>query len=133
VNALRERWGVRTGSLATSLLHAPNFFPSLPPSLFHGNAGAAVIGSAMGLGNEHDRKLPPTTAAHELVLLSLRTLANLSVPSGRLILLVKVSRFMAGGVFSGFRRNDAKDACVPHCDLCVFFAGIATTPGATVS
>jgi hypothetical protein len=62
--------------------------------------GAAVIGSAMGLGNEHDRKHQPSTAAHELVLLSLRTLANLSVPSGRLILLVKVSHFLGGGVFS---------------------------------
>jgi hypothetical protein len=112
--------------------HLISFRPS-HPSLFHGNAGAAVIGSARGLGNEHDRKLPPTTAAHELVLLSLRTLANLSVPSGRLILLVKVSHFMASGIFQVSVETTLRMACVPHCSLCVLFRGIASTLGATVS
>ena len=53
--------------------------------------GAAAIGTGLGLGNERDAKRAKSSPAHDLVLLSLRTLANLSVPSGRLILLVKVS------------------------------------------
>jgi hypothetical protein len=64
----------------------PHQFPSWLTTF----AGAAVIGSGLGLGSERDKKRAPFSPAHELVLLSLRTLANLSVPSGRLILLVKV-------------------------------------------
>ncbi len=51
--------------------------------------GASVIGSGLGLGNERDKKRH-VSAAHALVLLSLKTLSYLSVPSSRLILLIKV-------------------------------------------
>ena len=52
--------------------------------------GSAVIGSGLGLGSERDKKRH-VSPAHDLVLLSLKTLSYLSVPSGRLILLIKVS------------------------------------------
>lgn len=55
--------------------------------------GASVIGSGLGLGNERDKKRH-VSAAHALVLLSLKTLSYLSVPSSRLILLIKV-RFLS--------------------------------------
>ena len=51
--------------------------------------GAVAIGTGLGLGSERDknRRVSPM---HDLVLLSLKTLSYLSVPSGRLILLIKV-------------------------------------------
>lgn len=48
-----------------------------------------MIGTGQGLGSERDKKRM-ASPAHDLVQLSLRTLSYLSVPSGRLILLIKV-------------------------------------------
>lgn len=73
------------------LLHCSLVLSSVACNQLCLRAGATVIGTGTGLGNENDRRRLQTTPAHELVLLSLRTLASLSVPSGRLILLVKVS------------------------------------------
>jgi len=53
-----------------------------------------VIGSGLGLGSERDKKRH-VSPAHDLVLLSLKTLSYLSVPSGRLILLIKVRSYVA--------------------------------------
>lgn len=72
--------------------------PSTSGSTIAGVAGNAVrsnvMGTSLGLQSESDKTVklhPSISAAHDLVLLSLSTLASLSVPSSRSILVIQNS------------------------------------------